>query len=63
MATSLKLACQETYPVKHLLLACTDLYLIRSHFYQVRVMKTLFDTVSVARILLFIKEDYIFSKI
>ena len=57
------IACQEAYSVKHVLIDCTDLGLIRSRFYLVPDMKTLFDTVNVDRILLFIKEVNIFSKI
>ena len=41
----------------------TDLGLIRSRFYHVPDMKTLFDTVNVDRILTFIKEVNLFSKI
>ena len=57
------IACQETYSVKHVLKDCTDLDLIRSCFYPVPGMKTLFHTVNVDRILTFIKEIYLFSKI
>ena len=55
--------CQKTYSIKHVLIDCTDLDLIRSGFYPVPDMKTLFDTISVDRILTFIKEVKLFSKI
>ena len=57
------IACQEAYSVKHVLIDCTDLGLIRSRFYHVPDMKTLFDTVNVDSILTFIKEVNLFSKI
>ena len=51
-------ACQEIYSVRHVLIDCIDLGLIhvRPRFYTVLDMKTLFDTVSVDRILSFVKE-------
>ena len=55
--------CQEAYSVKHVLIDCTDLGLIRSRFYHLPYMKILFDTVNVDRILTFIKEVNLFSKI
>ena len=56
--------CQEAYSVKHVLIDCTDLgFIIRSRFYHVPDMKILFDTVNVDRILTFIKEVNLFSKI
>ena len=57
------IACQEGYSVKHVLIDCTDLSLIRQRFYTVHDMKTLFETVSVDRILSFLKEVDMFSKI
>ena len=48
-------ACQEIYSVRHVLIDCIDLGLIRPRFYTVPDMKTLFDTVSVDRILSFVK--------
>ena len=39
------IACQEGYSVKHVLLHCTDLSLIRQRFYDVPDMKSLFETV------------------
>ena len=56
-------ACQEIYSVRHVLIDCIDLGLIRPRFYTVPDMKSLFDTVSVDRILSFIKEVNLFDKI
>ena len=56
-------ACQEIYSVRHVLIDCIDLGLIRPRFYSVPDMKTLFDTVSVDRIISFVKEINLFSKI
>ena len=55
-------ACQ-IYSVRHVLIDCIDLGLIRPRFYSVPDMKTLFDTVSVDRIISFVKEINLFSKI
>ena len=46
-------ACQEIYSVRHVLIDCIDLGLIRPRFYNVPDMKTLFDTISVDRIISF----------
>ena len=51
------------YSVRHVLIDCIDLGLIRPRFYSVPDMKTLFDTVSVDRIISFVKEINLFSKI
>ena len=56
-------ACQEIYSVRHVLIGCIDLGLIRPRFYTVPDMKTLFDTVSVDRIVSFVKEVNLFTKI
>ena len=56
-------ACQEIYSVIHVLIDCIDLGLIRPRFYNVPDMKTLFDTISVDRILSFVKEVNLFDKI
>ena len=56
-------ACQEIYSVRHVLIDCIDLGLIRPRFYTVPDIKTLFDTVSVDRILSFVKEVDLFTKI
>ena len=56
-------ACQEIYSVRHVLIDCIDLGLIRPRFYTVLDLKTLFDTVSVDRILSFLKEVNLFAKI
>ena len=56
-------ACQEIYSVRHVLIDCIDLGLIRPRFYSVPDMKSLFDTVSVDRILSFVKEINLFPKI
>ena len=55
--------CQEIYSVRHVLINCIDLGLIRLRFYTVPNMKTLFDTVIVDRILSFVKEVNLFDKI
>ena len=57
------IACQEIYSVRHVLIDCIDLGLIRPRFYTVPDMKTLFDTISVDRILSFVKEVNLFDKI
>ena len=49
-------ACQEIYSVRHVLIDCIDLGLIRPRFYTFPDMKTLFETVSVGRISSFVKE-------
>ena len=51
------------YSVRHVLIDCIDLGLIRPRFYTVPDMKTLFDTISVDRILSFVKEVNLFNKI
>ena len=56
-------ACQEIYSVRHVLIDCIDLGLIRLRFYTVPDMKTLFDTISVDRILSFVNEVNLFDKI
>ena len=56
-------ACQEIYSVRHVLIDCIDLGLIRPRFYTVPDMKTLFDTISVDRMLSFVKEVNLFDKI
>ena len=56
-------SCQEIYSVRHVLIDCIDLGLIRPRFYTVPDLKTLFDTVSVDRILSFLKEVNLFAKI
>ena len=56
-------SCQEIYSVRHVLIDCIDLGLIWPRFYSVPDMKSLFDTVSVDRILSFVKEINLFSKI
>ena len=56
-------ACQEIYSVRHVLIDCIDLGLIRPRFYTVPDIKTLFDTISVDRILSFVKEVNLFNKI
>ena len=56
-------ACQEIYSVRHVLIDCIDLGLIRPRFYSVPDMKSLFDTENVNRILSYVKEIKLFSKI
>ena len=56
-------ACQEIYSVRHVLIDCIDLGLIRPRFYTVPDMKTLFDTISIDKILSFVKEVNLFDKI
>ena len=53
----------QIYSVSHVLIDCIDLGFIRPRFYSVPDMKTLFDTVSVDRIISFVKEINLFSKI
>ena len=55
-------ACQEIYSVRHVLIDCIDLGLIRPRFYTVPDLKSLFDTFSVDRILSFVKEVNLFAK-
>ena len=56
-------ACQEIYSVRHVLIDCIDLGLVRPRFYTVPDMKTLFETVGVDRNLSFVKEVNLFAKI
>ena len=56
-------ACQEIYSVRHVLIDCIDLALIRPWFYTVPDLKSFFDTVSVDRMLSFVKEVNLFAKI
>ena len=56
-------ACQEIYSVRHVLIDCIDLGLIRPRFHTVPDLKTLFDTDSVDRIVSFVKEVNLFDKI
>ena len=56
-------ACEEIYSVRHVLIDCIDLGLKRPRFYSVPDMKALFDSVSVDRILSFVKDINLFSKI
>ena len=56
-------ACHEIYSDGHVLIDCIDLGLIRPRFYTVPDMKTLFDTVSVDRMLSFVKDVNLFTKI
>ena len=56
-------ACREIYSVRHVLIDCIDLGLIRPRFITVPDMKTLFDTVSIDRILSFVKEVNLFDKV
>ena len=55
-------ACQEICSVTHVLIDCIDLGLVRPRFYTVPGMKVLFDTVSVDRILSFVKEIILFQR-
>ena len=55
-------ACQEIYFVRHVLIDCIDLGLIRPCFYSVPDMKALFDNVSVDRILSFVKDINLFLR-
>ena len=49
--------------IKSDVIDCIDLGLIRSRFYTVPDMKTLFDTISVDEILSFVEEVNLFAKI
>ena len=55
-------ACQEIYSIRDVLIDCIDLGLIWPRFYSVPDMKSLFDTVSVDRIISYV-EINLFSKI
>ena len=48
--------CQEPFSVKHFLLDCTDINIIRSRFFHVNSLKKLFDTVEQVKILSSLKE-------
>ena len=54
---------QEPFSVKHFLLDCTDIGIIRSRFYRVNGLKELFDTVEPVRIFSFLKEIGLYNKI
>ena len=55
--------CQAPYSVRHVLIECADLILIRDRYYQVQSLKELFDTVSVPKIIAFLQEVNFFNKI
>jgi len=55
--------CQEPFTVKHFLLDCIDLQLSRENYFRVTSMKDLFETVEVPKILEFLKETNIYTKI
>ena len=55
-------ACQEIYSVRQVLIDLKVLELIRSRFYTVPDMKNLFDTISVDKILSFVKEVNLSAK-
>ena len=55
------IACQEIYSVRHVLIDCIDLCLMRPRFDTVPDMKTLFDIVSVDKIVSFVKEVNLFD--
>ena len=52
-------ACQEIYSVRHVLIDCISLGLIRPRFYSVPDMKALYDSVRVDRILSFVKDKFV----
>ena len=56
-------ACQESYTIKHILLECADLALIRRRFYNVNSLKDLFEEINVNKILDFLKEIDLFNKL
>ena len=51
------------FSVKHFLLDCTDLNIIRSRFFRVSTLKERFDTVEPMKIFSFLKEIGIYNKI
>ena len=53
----------EIYSLRHVLIDFIDLGLIRPRFYAIPDKKTVFDTVSVDRILSFVKEVNLFAKL
>ena len=55
--------CLEIYSVRHVLIDCIYLGLVRPRFYTVQDLKSLFDTISVDRISSFVKEVNLFDKI
>ena len=55
--------CDEELTVKHFMLNCRHYSTIRRRFYSVTSMKALFDTVSLRRIISFLKESGLFRLI
>ena len=55
--------CQEPYTVKHFLLDCVDLALVRQRYFNAISMPQLFNTVSYDKIIGFLKETNLYSKI
>ncbi len=55
--------CQEPYTVKHFLIDCVDLADIRRRYFTVDSLKELFDTVDHEKIISFLKETGLYSKI
>ena len=55
--------CQEPYTVKHFLLDCVDLALVRQKYFSAISMPQLFNTVSYDKIIAFLKETNLYNKI
>ena len=55
--------CNEPLTIKHILISCIDFNHIRSNYYQAQNMKDLFNNTSDIKILEFLKEINIFSKL
>ena len=56
-------ACQEPYTVKHILIDCIDLTLIRQRHFQADSMDQLFNTVCYDNIISFLKEINLYHKL
>mgnify|MGYP001164295061 CR=1 FL=1 len=55
--------CQEPYTIKHVLIDCGDLALIRQRYYKVNTINELFNTVCYDTIILFLKEINLYNKL
>ena len=55
--------CQEPYTIKHILLHCSDLILIRRQYYDATSLRELFETVHMDKIIDFLKAINVYFKI
>ena len=55
--------CQEPYTIKHILLDCADLIIVRHQYFNADSLKNLFDNVPVHKILDFLKAINIYFKL